>query len=81
VKRARHLAVPRHVDAEQAADVDVGRDRQQRVIAAMPDRDDRRPRGRGCRRVGQGSDDVVGVEAPVGVQPDRVDRRGRVVFP
>src|SRR3954452_16306281 len=35
MKRARHLAMTRDLDAEQPPHIDVGRDRQQRIITAL----------------------------------------------
>lgn len=69
VEWARHLAVARDLDAEQPSDVQVRRDREQRVIAAMLDGHD--SRSLGSRRVGERSDDVFRADAPLDVEPDR----------
>ena len=56
VKRAGHLAMARHLDAEQSPHIHVGGDRQQRVIAAMLGSPRPPPRGR-RRRIGQRPDE------------------------
>jgi hypothetical protein len=69
-----------HLHAEQPLHVDLGRDREQRVVAV----DDRRPRRRWCNRlwrIGQAADDVVDDEAPVDVETQSVYAGRRVVLP
>ena len=78
MERAGHLAVSGDLDAEQSPHVDVRCDRQQRVIAPMLGRQDRRARWR--RRVGQRPDDVDRAHARLGVETDGLDRRRRRVL-